>query len=138
MFSEWNNSLGEKQGVEMKIGFVRVFVSDLQKSLEFYTSTLGMELDYTDKEHWAQFNNGIDVSLAIEKCDPEHLELGQKLVGRFVGVSLIVNDVAAEYERLLAKGVKFTGSPEKQPFGGTLAHFSDLDGNVLTLLEVAE
>jgi catechol 2,3-dioxygenase-like lactoylglutathione lyase family enzyme len=33
----------------MKIGFVTVFVTDFDKSLDFYTKTLGMELDYTDR-----------------------------------------------------------------------------------------
>ena len=32
----------------MKIGFVRVFVTDFDQSLDFYTKTLGMEIDYTD------------------------------------------------------------------------------------------
>jgi hypothetical protein len=36
-----------------------------------------------------------------------------------------------------AKGVEFTGRPEKQQWGGTLAHLKDLDGNVLTLMQEA-
>jgi catechol-2,3-dioxygenase len=52
----------------MKIGFVTVFVTDFDKSLDFYTKTLGMEIDYTDKAYWAQFKSGKDVSLAIQKC----------------------------------------------------------------------
>ncbi len=122
----------------MKIGFVRVFVSDFNESLRFYTQTLGMKLDYTDNAHWAQFVSGEDVSLAIEKCDPDHMEQGSKLVGRFVGVTMMVDDINAEYARLTAKGVKFSGEPEKQSFGGTLAHLHDLDGNVLTLMQEGE
>jgi catechol 2,3-dioxygenase-like lactoylglutathione lyase family enzyme len=121
----------------MKIGFVRVFVSDFDKSLDFYTRTLGMELDYTDKAGWAQFNSGENVSLAIEQCAPDHVEQGSRLVGRFVGVTLMVEDIADQYHRLMAKGVEFTGAPEKQPWGGTLAHLKDLDGNVLTLMQEA-
>lgn len=121
----------------MRIGFVRVFVSDFEKSLDFYMTTLGMKLDYTDRKHWAQFVSGEDVSLAIEKCDPEHVEQGSKLVGRFVGVTLMVDDISEEYERLTAKGVRFSGKPEKQDFGGILAHLHDLDGNILTLMQEA-
>jgi len=121
----------------MKIGFVRVFVTDFDKSLDFYTKTLGMEIDYTDKQYWAQFKSGEDVSLAIEKCDPDHIEQGSKLVGRFVGVTLMVDDIEDQYHRLMAKGVEFTGRPEKQHWGGTLAHLKDLDGNVLTLMQEA-
>jgi predicted enzyme related to lactoylglutathione lyase len=121
----------------VKIGFVRVFVADFAKSLDFYTQTLGMEIDYTDKESWAQFKSGEDVSLAIEKCDPDHVEEGSRLVGRFVGVTLMVDDIEEQYKRLVAKGVEFTGRPEKQGWGGTLAHLKDLDGNVLTLMQEA-
>ena len=121
----------------MKIGFVRVFVTDFNKSLDFYTKTLGMEIDYTDKAGWAQFKSGEDVSLAIEKCAPDHVEQGLKLVGRFVGVTLMVDNIEKQYNQLVAKGVEFTGRPEKQHWGGTLAHLKDLDGNVLTLMQAA-
>ncbi len=119
----------------MKIGFVRVFVTDLKKSLDFYTNTLGMELDFTDEQNWAQFKSGEDVSLGIEKTDADHVEEGSRLVGRFVGVTLMVEDIEQTYEKLISKGVQFTGKPEKQPFGGTLAHFKDLDGNILTIMQ---
>ena len=121
----------------MKIGFVTVFVTDFDKSLDFYTKTLGMELDYTDKKVWAQFKSGEDVSLAIEKCDPDYVEQGSKMVGRFVGVTLMVDNIEDQYNRLVAKGVEFTGRPEKQHLGGTLAHLKDLEGNVLTLMQEA-
>lgn len=121
----------------MKIGFVRVFVTDLKKSLDFYSKILGMEIDYTDEKNWAQFKSGEDVSLAIEKCDPNYTEHGSKLVGRFVGVTLMVDDLQKEYDQLSKKGVEFTGHPEKQPWGGTLAHLKDLNGNVLTLMQEA-
>jgi len=121
----------------MKIGFVTVFVTDFDKSLDFYTQTLGMEIDYTDKMVWAQFKSGEDVSLAIEKCDPDYVEQGSKMVGRFVGVTLMVDNIEDQYNRLVAKGVEFSGRPEKQHWGGTLAHLKDLEGNVLTLMQEA-
>lgn len=122
----------------MRIGFVRVFVSDFERSLEFYTKTLGMTIDYTDSQHWAQFESGHDVSLAIEKCAPETVANGSRLVGRFVGVTLMVDDIHGEYDRLTNAGVRFSGAPEKQHFGGILAHLYDLDGNVLTLMQEGE
>jgi predicted enzyme related to lactoylglutathione lyase len=114
-----------------------VFVADLKKSLDFYTKTLEMEIDYTDEKNWAQFKSGEDVSLAIEECDASYTECGSKLVGRFVGVNLMVDNLQEQYDRLTKKSVEFTARPEKQPWGGTLAHFKDLDGNVLTLMQEA-
>jgi len=51
-----------------------------------------------------------------------------------VGASLAVPDVEAEYRLLVARGVQFVEPPEKQPWGGTLAHLRDPDGNVITLV----
>lgn len=122
----------------MKIGFVRVFVTDLKKSLAFYTEKLEMQLDYTDEQSWAQFKSGEDVSLAIESCEPDRMESGSRLVGRFVGVTLLVDNLADTYERLISNSVEFTSKPERQPWGGILAHLKDLDGNILTLMEAGE
>ena len=68
--------------------------------------------------------------------DPSDTEAAS-LVGVFVGVSLVVDDIDAMESSLLEKGVTFTGPPEKQPCGSKLAQLKDPDGNVLTLLEEA-
>jgi catechol 2,3-dioxygenase-like lactoylglutathione lyase family enzyme len=119
----------------MKLGFVRVFVSDFKRALEFYTKTLGMEIDYADETHWAQFKSGEDISFAIELCDEKRAEQGSKLVGRFAGVTFMVDDIEETHQQLASKGVEFTGVPEKQAWGGTLLHLKDPDGNVLTLMQ---
>ncbi len=121
----------------MKIGFVRVFVTDLERSLRFYTDTLGMEIDYTDNTGWVQFKSGDDVSLAIERCAADHEEFGSRVVGRFVGVTLIIERMSDTYAELSHKGIEFLGAPEKQSWGGTLVHLKDPDGNILTLMEEA-
>jgi uncharacterized glyoxalase superfamily protein PhnB len=52
--------------------------------------------------------------LALERVDPSDEE-GRALV-------------------LAERGVEFVGPPEKQSWGGVLAHLRDPDGNILTLL----
>ena len=51
-----------------------------------------------------------------------------------VTLSLHVDDVQAEYDRLRARGVEFTSAPSLRPFGGVLAEFRDPDGNGLCLM----
>ncbi|MCH8981102.1 VOC family protein [candidate division KSB1 bacterium] len=58
-----------------------------------------------------------------------------ELVGRFVGVSFAVSDIAETYRKLQGKGVEFTHPPERQFWGGLMIHFRDPDGNILTLLQ---
>lgn len=119
----------------MRIGFVRIFVADFNRAFDFYTKSLGMEQDFSDNSTWAQFHAGEDISLAIELTAPDRVECGSKLVERFTGVTLLVDDITTEYAKLSALGVKFTSAPSAQPWGGTIATFCDPDGNVLTLME---
>ena len=112
---------------------VRVFSLNWPESLGFYRDIIGFKLSFVDEAiGWAQFVLG-SVNLGLERCDAADPEAAD-LVGRFVGLSIEVEDLAATYAALTAKGVVFTGPPEKQSWGGTLAHFKDPDGNVLTLL----
>jgi lactoylglutathione lyase len=112
---------------------VRVFSFQWDDSVEFYRDVVGLPLSFLGQEFgWAQFDLGT-ASLGLERCDPADPE-AMDLVGRFVGISIEVGDIHATYESLVAKGVEFIGPPEKQPWDGTLAHFKDPDGNVITLL----
>ncbi|WP_421723331.1 VOC family protein [Bauldia sp.] len=116
----------------MRLYGVRIFVDDFAKARSFYRDTLGL------KENWAMEDAnaaGYDVGsaeLIVEQEDPSGRE--GSLVGRFVGVSLQVDDIDATYRWLSDKGVSLQGPPEKQFWGGSLAHFEDPAGNVLTLV----
>jgi uncharacterized glyoxalase superfamily protein PhnB len=68
----------------------------------------------------------------VDYADPADPESDES-VGRFVGVSLQVADVGRLYEDLSSRSVEFLAPPEQQPWGGTLAHLRDPDGNILTL-----
>jgi catechol 2,3-dioxygenase-like lactoylglutathione lyase family enzyme len=122
--------------VTYKLYAVRIFVSDWKRALDFYANTLGMPVAFANEQlGWAELATE-GSHLALERVRPDDRE-SLDYVGRFAGVSLQVADVAAAYGELRAKGVDFVAPPEKQPWGGTLAHFRDPDGNVLTLLGTA-
>ncbi len=50
-------------------------------------------------------------------------------------INMFVDDVEAERQRLLARGVEFVRQPEREPWGGVITTFLDLDGNYLQLIE---
>ena len=116
--------------MEYKLFAVRVFVTDWDRAIRFYSETLGMPIAFrSDEIGWAQMATG-EGQLALERVDPSDQE-GQALIGRFVGVSLQVSDILMTYQTLAERGVEFLAPPEKQPWGGMLAHLRDPDGNIL-------
>jgi catechol 2,3-dioxygenase-like lactoylglutathione lyase family enzyme len=112
---------------------VRLFVSDLERAVDFYQNALGLEL--ANKEALYAVFQLQNVTLLVERMDPGHTEF-KDLVGRFAGISFTTKDIRFVYERLSSTGVCFEGPPEKQFWGGILAHFHDPDHNVLTLVQV--
>ncbi len=119
--------------MDYKLYAVRVFTTRWDEAVPFYRDTLGWPLRVLDEPlGWAQFDlGGSDIGLErLSAGDPE----ASSLVGRFTGISIAVDDIQASYGRLCDAGVVFDGPPERQPWGGVLAHFKDPDGNALTLL----
>jgi catechol 2,3-dioxygenase-like lactoylglutathione lyase family enzyme len=117
----------------MQLVAIRIFVDDLTAARRFYQETLGLPLAWDEED-----SLGFDVggNLIVESVPRSAKAEDRALVGRFVGCSLEVNNVEKACKALSAKGVVFTGPPERQPWGGTLAHFKDPSGNILTLVEI--
>ena len=82
---------------------------------------------------WVEFDAG-GVKLGIERVDSNSSIEDKALIGRFLGVSLQVKDVESSYKHLMKEGVEFIAPPEKQGWGGTLAHLKDTSGNIITLV----
>ena len=110
----------------------RVFVRDFDAAVRFYIETVGLPLAFSDGANWAELDTGA-AHLCIERTLTGDRE-GEELVGRFVGVSLQVDDIQKVYDELIAADGAFEAPPAAQPWGGALAHFRDPEGNVLTLL----
>ena len=126
----------------MKIGLTSIFVDDQDKALSFYTTHLG-------------FVKKTEVPLGIHRWltvvspeNPDGVELvlepdSHPAVGPFKralmedGIpmtSFAVDDVRAEYDRLLAEGVNFTQPPvDMGPV--TTAVLEDTCGNLIQLAQ---
>jgi catechol 2,3-dioxygenase-like lactoylglutathione lyase family enzyme len=113
---------------------IRIFVDDALAARSFYREALGLPLrDGSPEQGYLVFHVG-SLGLLVEAVDAEDDE-SSGLVGRLVGLSFRVRDIERAHSDLMNRGVVFVGAPERQPWGGILAHFRDPAGNVLTLVE---
>ncbi|MFG6412331.1 VOC family protein [Roseateles sp. DC23W] len=119
----------------MQLNTARVFVKDLVSAKCFYANSLGLPLKVDgERAGYCVFGAGA-MDLVIESVADDAPDEERLLVGRFTGLSFNVQDIRAAYAELLALGVVFSGEPERQAWGGTLATFADPAGNELQLVE---
>ena len=117
----------------IQIAYVNVFVSDLDRAIEFFGTKLGLALTHSDAEHgYASFDTGT-VRLGLAVADAG----SRDLVGHHTGIGFAVADLEGEHSRLSELDVAFPMPPTRQPWGGFMALMSDPDGNVFYLDEVA-
>jgi len=119
----------------MNLNTVRIFVRDLTQARQFYEHAVGLTLKADGVNYgYCVFQAG-SAELVVETVGDDAPDEEQVLVGRFTGLSFAVDDVLAKYEELTARGVVFTGTPEVQAWGGTLATFRDPAGNELQMAQ---
>ena len=126
----------------MRIHLASVFVDNQQKALRFYTETLGFQLKHNIPlgEHaWItvvseEAPEGTE--LVLEPDDhPAVRPFKRALVEDGIpSTSFAVDDVEAEHERLMARGVRFVQSPTD--LGPVItAVFDDTCGNLIQIAE---
>jgi len=113
---------------------VFAFPGEWVEAVAFYGDTLGLRLvSRENKAGVAVFKLGASDTLSVERANPKDRE-EKKLVGRFLGVSIAVDDIRRAYKELSVAGVMFDAAPQRKGWGGTLTHFRDPAGNVLALV----
>ena len=119
----------------MELNTVRVFVKDIDAAKHFYLDKLGLPLKADGSQYgYCVFKAG-STELVVELVSDEAPEEDKVLVGRFTGLSFTVQDCGQKHRDLVALGVPFTGTPEKQFWGGILATLQDPSGNELQIVQ---
>lgn len=119
----------------MQLDSIRLFVTDIHAARQFYAGLLALPLVADGSEHgFCVFQCGA-VQLVLETVPPDAPADDLALVGRFTGLSFAVADAAATCAAWTARGVRFTGLPERQFWGGILATFCDPSGNQLQIVQ---
>jgi catechol 2,3-dioxygenase-like lactoylglutathione lyase family enzyme len=111
---------------------VSVPVSDQDRARAFYVDTLGFEVIREDDSipglRWIQVAPpGGTTALTLVTW------FESMPAGSLRGLVLRSQDMQADYDTLVARGVRFEGPPTAQPWARAEAVFSDPDGNSIVL-----
>jgi len=114
------------------IKFASVPVRNQDKSLEFYTTKLGFKVitdaPFNETQRW--------IELGVPRADTKLVLFtapGQeKMIGGFMNITFVTDDIDATAKEMKARGVEFVQDPQKADWG-TAAIFKDCDGNVFVL-----
>ena len=115
-----------------KLDYIIIFVSDMQRSTEFYRDLLGLPLKFSSPG-WTEFASGSTcIALhpardAAQSSSQDQSPAGQAQLG------FQVDDINTVYASLQSQGVRFSMAPKQQPEGGTVAVLHDPDGLGITL-----
>lgn len=130
------------------IGTVTMYVRDQEEALRFYTEKLGFEKradnPMPDGGRWltvAPPQAKTQFVLLRPEGMPVPTEVRERL-GMEIGFAphfvLECDDIQATHGELAGRGVEFTQTPERMPWGMQMAQFKDLYGNVIVLVQEDE
>jgi catechol 2,3-dioxygenase-like lactoylglutathione lyase family enzyme len=125
----------------VRIKLTSVIVDDQTKALDFYTNTLGFIKSQdipVGGFRWltVRSSEGGDAEVTLEpNANPAGKTFQEAMFEQGIPLTAFeVDDVAAEYRRLRAKGVQFTMTPT--PAGPTqIAIFADTCGNLIQIYQ---
>ena len=124
----------------MRIKWTTLYVDDQEKALVFYTDKLGFEkkADFSQGNYrWLTVASPEDpdgVELVLDSnVNPAGKAYQEALRGQSQpAAQFLVEDVQAEHDRLVTKGVEFT-TPVTSVTGSTIAVLDDTCGNLIQL-----
>lgn len=115
-----------------KVGAVILLVSNMEKSIKFYSETLELPIKTRSKD-WTEFFNN-DTVLALHPA-PKNKTILKTDSGTLVGFE--VTDLDSTVKKLKERRVKFFKRPKEEPFGKH-AIVQDPDGHLISIAEINE
>ncbi|MCA8960812.1 MAG: VOC family protein [Planctomycetes bacterium] len=107
-------------------GNATIFVSDMDRAVDFYTNVLGLKLRMRAENFWAEVQAGSDMVIGLHPRSENALPPGTE---GCIHLGFTVSEDLEELEKRLAgHHVKFSG-PIKDDGPGRFAEIRDFDGN---------
>jgi lactoylglutathione lyase len=117
-----------------RIGYVILYVSDLDASIAFYRDVIGLPYKFTDAGY-AEFGTEGTRFALYERRRAEWLTGRTVTPGPAAEIVLLVEDVDGHATRLAALGSTILSGPADRPWGHRTVHLADPDGFVVELAE---
>ena len=115
-----------------KVGAVILLVSNMEKSIRFYSDILELPVKSRDKD-WTEFFKN-DTVLALHPAPKKKKTLK---TGSGILVGFEVTDLDSTVKKLKEKRVKFFKKPKEEPFGKH-AIVQDPDGHLISIAQIKE
>jgi catechol 2,3-dioxygenase-like lactoylglutathione lyase family enzyme len=121
-----------RQSMIKGIKFASIPVRDQDKALAFYTEKLGFRVvtdsPFDGKQRWIELGlPRAETRLVLFTADGQ-----EQMIGGFMNVTFMADDVVATAAEMKARGVEFVQEAQKADWG-TAAIFKDVDGNRFVL-----
>jgi lactoylglutathione lyase len=117
-----------------RIGYIILYVADLDVSIAFYRDMLCLPYRFTDAGY-AEFGTAGTRFALYERRRAEWLTGQTVTPGPAAEIVLVVDDVDAEARRLAEHGTRVLSGPADRPWGHRTVHVADPDGFVVELAQ---
>ena len=109
---------------------IMLVVKDTKRSREFYSEVLGFEAKVNGDDFSSVLTaNGVEIELHAPHEGHDHA-----VASKGTQLSLEVDDVDKWHAAMSARGVEFSQSPKKMPWGTREAYLRDPDGYLIAVV----
>ena len=122
----------DSRGILIGVSTVAIPVKDLPSAVSFYEGMLGLNVQRDSRaDNWVELGpSGSLGRIALYVPD----KIGRRPGGP-TGIVLTTESIYDLHRKLVDRGVRFAGKPEKRQVGGLIAIFLDQDDNQIAVVE---
>ncbi|WP_413430992.1 VOC family protein [Crateriforma spongiae] len=125
----------------MKLGYVILYVRDVESTIGFYETAFGMECRFrhsAEGNDYAEMETGQTVlAFASETlADSHEFDYAKVRPDRSppaIEIALVTDDVEAAYERAIQGGAVVVRPPADKPWGQTISYVKDANGFLIEI-----
>ena len=121
----------QKEDNEMRLGYVILYVSDVQKTVSFYEKAFGLSRRFMyESNAYAEMETGQTALAFVDETMLLHAFKKNRIEEAAAGieVSLVTANVERQFERALQAGAVAVLQPETKPWGQIVSYVRDNNG----------